>query len=289
MLYTLQNQTLTVQISDTGAELCSVKRGACEYIWYGDPAFWKFHAPIVFPVCGKLQDGKYDYDGKTYEIPSHGFSRPSLFTCISHTDTALCLQLTANDETRAVYPFEFCLKVWYLLDGEKLTTRMEIENTGNTLLPATLGFHPGFNVPLDGGRFEDYYLEFQAPCYPDRMVFSEQILRTGEWRAFLLEGSKILRLRHDLFDNDAIFLQHTAKSVTLKADHTDRAVTLSYSEIPYLGVWHATAKEAPYVCIEPFAGLAGLDGVREDLLTRPNTFRIEPGKVHTVGYDAVFH
>ncbi len=288
MIYTLKNQALTAQISDTGAELLSVKRGDCEYIWVGNPDFWKFHAPLVFPVCGRFQDGKYDYDGKTYDINCHGFIRPSLFTLVSQTDTALCLQLTANDETRAVYPFEFSLKVYYTLDGDKLLTRMEIENVGDKLLPATLGFHPGFNVPLDGGCFEDYYLEFSKECYPDQMLLSPSYLRTGEWAAYPLEDAKRLPLSHDLFDDDAIFLQHAADSVTLKSDKSERSVTLTYPGIPYLGVWHTPQKEAPYVCIEPFAGLPGVDGVREDLSTRPNTFRILPGKAHNVEYTITF-
>ena len=123
MLYTLKNSNLTVAVSDVGAELHSVKRGDCEYIWVGNPEFWSFKAPLVFPFCGRFQDGHYSYRGKTYEVGVHGFIRPSIFTVERHTDTEICFALTQNEETRKVYPFEFSLKVWYLLDGDKLTLK----------------------------------------------------------------------------------------------------------------------------------------------------------------------
>ncbi len=289
MLYTLKNQELTVQVSDMGAELHSVKRGDCEYIWVGDPAFWNCQAPLVFPVCGRFQDGKYDCDGKTYEIGCHGFARDTRFEMISHTDTALCLRLSDSEETRAMYPFPFVLDLWYILEGDKLTTRFDVKNPGDKILPVALGGHPGFNVPLNGeGEFEDYYLEFSKPCYPDRFELSERYLFTGNRYAYYLEDARILRLRHDHFDFDAIFMSRVASEVTLKSDRSERSVTLIYPDMPYLGVWHCPGKPAPYVCIEPFAGLPGLDGVREDLATRNDTVRILPGRSHTAEFAMIF-
>ena len=289
MLYTLKNQNITVTFSADGAELHSVKGHGCEYIWIGNPDIWGFKAPLVFPVCGRFQDGHYSYRGKTYDINVHGFIRPSVFTVATHTDTEICLSLSQNEETRKVYPFDFSLKVWYILEGNRLTCRFDMENTGEDLLPITMGGHPGFNVPLDGkGSFEDYYLEFHEDCYPDQFLLSERFLLSGKREARLLEDSRILRLRHDLFDHDAIFMSRVANSVTLKSDKTDRFVTLEYADMPYLGVWHKPHTEAPFVCVEPWCGLPGTDGEFEDLETKSDMFRLLPGHEKSVEFSMIF-
>ena len=289
MLYTLKNQKLTVTVSDIGAELHSVTGNGCEYIWVGNPDIWSFKAPLVFPVCGRFQDGHYSYRGKTYDIGVHGFIRPSLFTVSAHTDTEICLSLTQSEETRKVYPFDFSLKVWYILDDARLTCRFEMENTGKDLLPITMGGHPGFNVPLDGkGNFEDYYLEFHEDCYPDQFLLSDNFLLSGKREARLLEDSRILRLRHNLFDRDAIFMSRVASGVTLKSDKTDRFVTLEYADMPYLGVWHKPHTEAPFVCVEPWCGLPGTDGEFEDLETKSDMFRLLPGHEKSVEFSMIF-
>ena len=289
MLYTLKNNELTVTVSDLGAELHSVKRGECEYIWVGNPDVWPFKAPLVFPVCGRFFEGKYTYGGKTYDINCHGFIRPSTFAVTQKTETSICLELTASEETRKVYPFDFVLQVWYVLEGSKLTNRFVMKNPGEEVLPITIGGHPGFNVPLEGkGEFTDYYLEFAEACSPDRINTSPRALLDGTKTAFPLEKGKILRLKHELFYQDAILLSRAASSVTLKSDKTERAVTVTYPDMPYLGVRHKPKMEAPIVCIEPWCGLPGYDGVVEDMATRPDMYRVQPGESKTAEFEMLF-
>ena len=290
MIYTLKNSELTVSVSDVGAELHSVKRGDCEYVWVGNPEFWPFKAPLVFPVCGRFYEGKYTYRGKTYDINCHGFIRPSTFSVAEQTETSICLRLNASEETKTVYPFDFELDVWYILEGSKLTNRFVMKNPmGNEVLPITIGGHPGFNVPLDGkGEFTDYYLEFANECSPDKINCTERCLRDGTRTAFPLEKGKILRLTHDLFDNDAIFLARADSTVTLKSDKTDRTVTLVYPDMPYVGVWHKPKMEAPFVCVEPWCGLPGFDSVIEDMETRSDMYRVQPGSSKTAEFAMIF-
>ena len=66
MTVTLRNALLTVEIDDLGAQLCSVQNAqGTEYIWQADPAIWGRHAPLLFPVIGRLRDGQYIHRGKT--------------------------------------------------------------------------------------------------------------------------------------------------------------------------------------------------------------------------------
>lgn len=290
MLYTLKNEQFTVTVSDLGAELHSVQGNGCEYIWIGDPDIWKFKAPLCFPFCGRFYEGTYTYEGKVYETPCHGFIRPSTFTVEEKTDTSICLVLRESEETKKIYPFDFVLKVWYILEGNTLINRFDMENPdGERVLPITLGGHPGFNVPLAGeGEFTDYYLEFANPCSPDVFVMSENCLLKGK-TAFYLEDGKRLRLRHDLFDHDAIFLTRTDTAVTLRSDKAKRSVTVKFDNgMPYLGIWHKPKVEAPYVCIEPWCGLPGHEGVMVDLATKPDMFRIEPKGSKSVAFSMTF-
>ena len=290
MFYTLQNDKLTVKVSDVGAEIHSVRREDGEYIWVGDPAFWSSHAPLLFPVCGRFFEGKYTHKGEAYEIACHGFIRKSPLTLVCVNDTSICFSVTSTEETKKIYPFDFELKIWHILKGESITTRFEIANTGEVVLPATVGGHPGFNLPLGGeGEFADYYLEFKNPCTPNQIEISPRGLFTGKLTAYpLVDGNK-LPLSHKLFEIDGIFLSRMDSTVTLKSDKSTRAVTLEYPDMPYLGIWHPSACEAPFVCIEPWCGLPGYDGAMEDITTRPNMFHILPGKVQTAQFKMTFH
>lgn len=83
-LYTLENDVISVVINSIGAELYSIKTKAdgCEYLWQGDPEYWSGRSYNLFPICGRLTEGKYTYNGKTCEMNLHGFARDSEFSLI---------------------------------------------------------------------------------------------------------------------------------------------------------------------------------------------------------------
>ena len=75
-IVTIKNAEFTVGIKTKGAEITSVKdNSGKEYIWQGDPQFWKDQAIVLFPVVGRLDDGKYSFGGKEYEMDIHGFAK----------------------------------------------------------------------------------------------------------------------------------------------------------------------------------------------------------------------
>ena len=122
MTYTLSNDLLTVSIQDAGAQLCSVRSaGGTEYLWQADPAVWGRHAPLLFPLIGRLQDSQYTLDGRAWSISTHGFARDAQFQVSEQGPTALSFQLEDSEETRRVYPFSFVLTVTYTLEGSRLT------------------------------------------------------------------------------------------------------------------------------------------------------------------------
>ena len=260
MNYILKNEQLTVTLSDHGAELISVKKGDCEYIWQGDKAYWDGQAPILFPICGRLFEQTCTYDGKTYRMGTHGFARTSDYSVKKVTDSEIVFRLEANDETRAVYPFDFALEIGYRLENATLLTTATIYN----------------------------FLDFGEEWSPDEIMMTPTCFLTGKRQAYPLVDGKRLPLSHDLFNIDAIFLSRVADSVTLRSDKTDRAVTLRYPDMPYLGIWHAPRTDAPYVCIEPWCGLPAFDQTIEDLATKPDMFRICPNSKKSVQFSIEF-
>jgi len=289
MVYTLKNEFLTVGISDLGAEIISVKNtDGCEYIWQGNEKYWAGQAPLLFPICGRLFGGKYTYRGKEYEMNLHGFARHSVFSAEMIGDNAIRFTLTQNDATLAVYPFDFTLSVEYRLTERQLLGGISVVNTGNTIMPFTVGLHPGFNVPLDNGSFEDWYIEFTEPCSPDHIKMSDTCFLTGKNEAFYLEEGKRLPLKHELFDNDAIFLSRNSSEICLRSKQSSRYVRFTAEGFPYVGFWHKPCSDAPYVCIEPWCGMPSYDGETDDFSKKRDMFRIEPTEEKKLSYSLIF-
>lgn len=268
-------------IDSLGAELVSLSLDGREYLWQGDPSFWRGHAPVLFPFVGRLQDGAYTLEGKQYALRIHGLAKYYEFQVESQEENAVTFVLTDSEETRTQYPFSFRFLVTYRIEGQKLVITDRVENSGEKLMYFGLGGHPGFRAPLDGaGSFEDCYLEFGWPSAPSRVIFSDAVLLTGRTEPYPLEDGKIIRLSHDLFDHDAVVLQDMPWTVSLRSTKSEHSVTVSYPGMPWVGFWHAVKKKAPYVCIEPWVTLPGREGVVEDLSCISDLIRLSPARAY---------
>ncbi len=288
MNYAIENDKLRVVVSTLGAELCSIygKTTNFEYLWQGDENYWRGRATNVFPNCGRLWEGKYTYEGKTYELPCHGFAKLHQFEAVSFSPTKLVFRLTDNEETRKVYPFAFTLTITYTLSGCTVKTEYKVENNGEGDLPFSLGGHPGFNLPLEEGiEFEDHYLEFENKCKVKKLTLSPTCFYTGENEAFTLKGSKIIPLKHSMFNKDAIFLSGMDKTITLKSDKTERFVKVKFPEMTHVGFWHTPYTKAPFVCIEPWNGVPGLDGIIEDFSDKTEFTHLSSGETYVNFFD----
>lgn len=276
----IKNRFLTAEISTVGAELRSLRSAdGVEYLWQGDPRYWEDRAPVLFPWVGRLADGKYRHHGKIYEMGIHGFAWKSRFVCTEQLENSLTMTLEANPETKAQYPFEFRFSVTYTLEVDTLRITYAVENTGDETMYFAWGGHPGFRVPfVDGETIEDYTLEFSQPCDPDRILFSENVLVSGQTVRYPLEDGRRVWLNHRLFDNFVVCLTHVARSVTLRSHVCGRGVCVSYPDMPYLGFWHVAKTDAPYVCIEPWSALPAREGVLEELSCRSDLLKAVAGE-----------
>ncbi|MBR7101259.1 MAG: aldose 1-epimerase family protein [Clostridia bacterium] len=287
MIYSVKNDFMEVCISGTGAEIISIVNNETfkEYIWQGDEKYWLGHAPVMFPICGRLFEGKYTYNGKTYEMPNHGIARSSKFRLTAAKRDEITLTLEADESTMEKYPFNFRFDITFKLVDNVLEVIHNVKNCDDKELIFTVGGHPAFNVPLNEEfKFEDYYVEFDNPCDAMRVDFSPTCFCTKNDKLFNGGAVKRIDLKHELFDNDAIFLYNTDKVITLKSDCAEEAVTLSFENMKYIGLWHAPKTDAPYLCIEPWCGIPANDGVIDDLETKEEMIHLPSGFSFTNSY-----
>ncbi len=288
MIYTIENEQLKVEVADRGAELMSIvgKKTGFEYLWQGDATYWASRASVLFPICGRLTDGKYTYKGKTYEMVLHGFSKLATHKVVAQTKTSITFELASDEETKKIYPFDFIFRMSYTLEGASIKHEFKVINENEEDLPFSVGGHPGFNIPfVEGEAFEDYYLEFAnaVPC--KRLVMSPTCYYTGENEDFALKDGKVIELRHELFANDAIFLTGTDRKISLKSKKNDRAVTVEFSDkMVNLGIWQKPNTDAPYVCIEPWSGVPAYDGKVDDFATKNLFTHLKKGETYTNGF-----
>ncbi len=291
MYYTISNEYLQISVAEEGAQLLSLRGSdGTEYLWQGDPAFWADRSPNLFPYVGRMPGETYYIDNREYHMPIHGFANFQPFRLVEKNDSALVFELTDNPDTYAMYPRHFSYRVRYQLKGKCLQVEYSVENRDEKILHFGLGGHPGFQVPLaEGLAFEDYHLRFGAACQPLRVEFDSKCFVLDERTPFPLKDNTILPLRHDLFDQDAIFLQNTATSVSLETPLDAHGLTVDFWGAKYLGLWHKPHAPAPYVCIEPWTSLPSRSGIIEHLETQPDLLHLEPGGCFQAGWSVTVY
>lgn len=318
MIYTLKNSEMEVQVSSKGGELVSMKDAdQTEYIWIVDATYWKRHAPQLFPCIGRLTNNQYQMDGALHEMGQHGFLRdyeltkveseeqgtevqagteaacaaadPSSAVCHQAGDaagadaeTSLHLQLMSDASTRQLYDRDWTVDIFYSLCGKTLSVKFQVRNRDVRTMRFGYGIHPGFNVPLNPAlSFEDYRLDFHETSTPKQMELTERYAISGGMHDYALEEGRYLPLQHSLFDHDAIILKDMPHTVTLGSQKDEKKVTVTFPDMPYLGIWHAPETDAPFVCIEPWSSLPSTDGVIDEFETKPDFITVEPEHTYT--------
>ena len=145
---TLKNTALTLNISLHGAELTSIRDSfGREFLWQADPAFWKRHSPVLFPIVGSLWDKHFRVNGREYEMGQHGFARDMDFRLVSERDDEMWFELKSSPETLAKYPYEFTLRIGYRLEANKIHVMWEVSGDDSQTMWFQIGAHPAFYLP----------------------------------------------------------------------------------------------------------------------------------------------
>lgn len=272
----LRSDRLRASIDPQGAQL-SLLRDSNEQdlLWNGDPAVWKGRAPILFPIVGELNGGVYRWQGRHYALGRHGFARDRGFALVRQDGSEALLRLVADEQSRKVYPFRFEFDVLFRIEASTLTVVASVRNDGEVPLPASLGFHPAFRWPLTPQAPRDAYcLEFESDEAAPIRRLNAQGLLIAEPRATPVRGRRLV-LDDSLFGEDVVILDRFAsRSLTYGAGQAGR-IRVGFPDATHLGIW--TKPGAPFICIEPWRGVADPQGFEGELSNKPGVFMVPPG------------
>lgn len=275
-LVTIADGGFSARINSLGAELWSlIDRDGREYMTSADPAFWTGHAPLLFPIVGGLNGGRYRLDSREFALPKHGFARTSLFDVQKVAPNRVNFRLGDSKQTRAAYPFAFELEAEFALAASTLAMRVAVRNTGQAPMPFSFGFHPAFAWPLpDGG-----------PKASHRVIFAqdepEPIRRIDPATATLLPEPELTPVRDrdlrpdaSLFEKDALIWDRlNSRALTFAGEGA--SLELFFPDCPNLGIWQKPG--APFLAIEPWHGFNDPQGFTGDFREKPGVIVLGPG------------
>ncbi len=277
--HALANGYLSAVVKADGAELCSLcDATGTEMLWQADP-IWPRHAPVLFPIVGRLKDDRLLHHGKAHRLTQHGFARDRRFAWLTRSPTHCRLVLHDDGATRAMYPFAFRFEVAYTLDDDALEQSFTIVNTGREILPASVGAHPGFAWPLTpGAEKAAHVLEFSAvEAAPVRRLAGG--LLDPAPQPTPVQGH-VLALDPALFAADALILDQLASASVRYTAPSSEVIEVSWDGFPQLGIWsRSTGAEAcaDFLCIEPWHGTASPADFDGEFTTKPDLMHIPPG------------
>ena len=280
MEYIIENEYLKVTVTTWGAQVKSVVRkcDGVEHMWQADKSVWGYHAPILFPHCGKLVDGVFEAKGQEFQSPQHGFARTSEHELTAISEDTVVMELHSSEETLAKFPYEFSLISTFTLEGDTLHHTLTVENWDEDTLRFGIGYHPAFNVPFDDKHVAtDYELRFSemesplcAHCLPKGLVTDKTY--------WLGSNLRNLPIDEKLFANDShCMVNLRSQTLGIYEVGTGRGVVCNISEFPYCLIWSKPGMPK-FVCIEPWQSLPSPDNGDTSWENKPAAAILNPGE-----------
>ena len=289
VMKTITNGIITIRVAEHGAELSSLVLNATgrEYLWQADPAFWKRHSPVLFPIVGSVWDGEYRSVGpgaasdavpQTYQLGQHGFARDMDFSLLSDAPDAegnpqVMYVLESSVETLKKYPYAFRLEIGYRLVGRSVEVIWRVINPDKSNeLKFQIGAHPAFYWPLLGnedvaagvGRQNEvlaqsvergfFRLSTAAITLRKSVITEKGCVDPSQSALVQMDDGGYLPLTTSSFDHDALIFEHYQTPVVTLCDNDRKPYLTLKSEAPLMGLWSPPGKNAPFVCIEPWYG-----------------------------------
>lgn len=283
----LENNNLIIEVKSAGAELNRIfsKNNNTEFLWHGDSKYWGRRSPVLFPIVGRLKDNETFIDGVSYNMNQHGFARDMEFELIDSTSDSLTYKVTDNEESKTRYPYSFELIIRYTLLDNSIKVEWFVKNTNDCDMYFSIGAHPAFNVPFNSNEtIEDYYLDFKT---------------TGEVNKYLLNGPFVcdvvkvntvenINLKPELFESDALIYDNV-ESIAICSKKNSSKINVSFKDFPLVGIWspyyNETNSIAPFVCIEPWHGIADRIDSNKDYKSKFAINVLSPRETFSTSYN----
>ncbi len=237
------NNTTMIVTPEKGGMITSITKNNEEYSWLREPNFSlnerpRCAIPVLFPTCGRSNDGKIVINNQSYPIDIHGFAHSQPWEVLS-TSTAegasITLVLTANEETLTYYPFNFKFEITYTLLANKITTTSKITNVDTQEMPFSLGFHPYFKISSVNNLSWNIHAEIEAN--PD----------TNEEKPF----SSIDFPYHP--EQTTRYYKNVSSPISFTDSELNRTITIDFDKhFKNVVLWSQC--DLGFVCMEPWNG-----------------------------------
>lgn len=168
--------------------LVSVLEGYSEEEWR-QKDFSKYRGAMLFPFPGRIAQGKYNFEGKQYQLPLnegpplsnalHGFLLGQELEVVARQSTESQATVILNyqyDGSYQGYPFPAKLELRYLFDAEGFTLKVQVINTGEGAMPLGFGFHPYLQL---GAPARQLFVKIPSSFYME--ISPESLLPTNRW------------------------------------------------------------------------------------------------------------
>lgn len=283
----LENSFLCVEIAEVGAEVVRIfnKEKNTEILWEGNPLFWKRHSPVLFPNVGKTYNNQVLIDGTSYPTSQHGFARDQAFGCVESSKDRALFVLESSEDTKKVYPYEFRLSIGYELQEKELKVEWRVENCDRKKMYFTIGGHPAFRFAEPDGKKEDYVLKFPGK---EKLSYSLLDPATGTGRPDILYTLELKQgicpLTEEMFARDAlIFDGGQIEEVWLCRRDKTPVAGIRCTGFPNFGIW--SVKDAPFVCLEPWAGRCDDYGFTEEISKKMGIIALDEKGIFVKSYN----
>lgn len=281
MIEILSNKNFSLKINSKGAEINEFKdlRSGKDIIWNGSSEIWKFHAPVLFPHCGKIKDAFVLIDGKEYPLKSNGFARDMEFLLVEKSEDSVKFELTENSKTLSLFPYKFRLSVKYQLLENGLVFTTTVKNTGDQPFLFSLGSHSAFAIE----NVQDYQIEFEKETPLQNVVCLENGFLAAEGekcpivKPYGEAEAGIIPVTEKGFGNGHLFTHIESDWVGLRNKKDGSIRKVNTKDYPYVMIWQNAGKPA-FVCIEPWYGMPDADNTNHQWTQKPGLEKLEVGK-----------
>jgi galactose mutarotase-like enzyme len=264
---------ISANVRGLGAELTSFKAHGRELLWQAGPA-WPRHAPVLFPIVGRLRDDRLLHHGHDYRLTQHGFARDRQFAWTEAKPHSCTLTLRDDAATRALYPFAFQFQMAFEIEDNALTVTHSVANPGPETLPFSMGGHPAFRWPLAEGVAKDAHrLVFEADETAPLPRLDGGLLGPADKPSPI--HHRVLHLNEALFAEDALILtKPSSRWVRFEAPGAP-GIEMRWHGFPSFGIWMRPGGD--FLCLEPWYGMASPADWSGEFKNKPGLALLAPG------------
>ncbi len=270
------------KVNTHGAELQSLTQAGREYLWQGDSKYWGRRAPILFPIVGQVAGGVLRVKGVEYKMGQHGFARDAEFEKVGENEYRMVKAEHPN------YPYECELYAKYELNKDTLSCKWSVVNTGKEPMHFQIGAHPAFNLPnyKEDDQLHGYFQCLDKNGKPVNPVIKNSV--NGGLRHPYPEVKTIdslIPIKADTFADDAILIEDSQVAAVALLDKNKKPVlTVCCHQAQAFGLWAPQKPGCPFVCIEPWNGIADPVGFAGDIAERELDHCLEAGESYLFEY-----